>query len=153
MEKLNFPEYDFKIITKDGKKLIFDEIRKKYIVLNSEEWVRQNLIKYLIYDREIPSGLISIEKKLIVNQMSKRTDIVIYNNKGQASMLAECKAPNILIDQKVFEQIARYNMTLKVPVLLVSNGFVHYCCIIDHNKKAFSFMNNIPKYTILCKLN
>lgn len=152
MQKLNLPEFDFRTRQANGKTEIFDEVRKKYLVLTAEEWVRQNLIKYLVYNREVPAGLISIEKTLKVNTMKRRTDIVVYNKNGKAWMLVECKAPSIQIDQKVFEQIARYNMSLKVPVLLVSNGHTHFCCKIDHANNSFSFMESIPDYYSLCKL-
>ena len=150
MQKLNLPDYDFKMRQNNGKTEIFDEVRKKYLVLTPEEWVRQNLIKFLINDREIPAGLISIERALKVNTMNKRTDIVIYNKKGEPVMIVECKAANIKIDQKVFEQIARYNMSLRVPVLMVSNGLKHYSCKIDYQKNQFSFIDNIPNFESLC---
>lgn len=151
MQKLNLPDYDFRIRQHNGKHEIFDEIRKKYLLLNPEEWVRQNLIKFLISDREIPAGLISIEKGLKVNNLNKRTDIVIHNKKGLAVMIVECKAPSVKIDQKVFEQIARYNMSLKVPVLMVSNGLEHYTCKIDFENSRFSFLDHIPDFETLCK--
>ncbi len=151
MQKLNLPEYEFKTRLNNGKTEIFDEVRKKYLVLTPEEWVRQNLIKYLINDREIPAGLISIEKGLKVNTMNKRTDIIVYNKKGKPGMIVECKATNVKIDQKVFEQIARYNMSLNVALLLVSNGYTHYCCEIDYTKNSFSFLESIPDYDTLCK--
>lgn len=153
MQKLNLPEYDFKMRQIKGKTEIFDEVRKKYLKLSPEEWVRQNLIKYLINDKGIPPGLISIEKGLKVNTMNKRTDIVVYNKKAKPGMIVECKAAGVKIDQKAFEQIARYNMSLKVPLLLVSNGLLHYCCKIDFEKKSFSFLESIPDYEILCKLS
>jgi len=153
MQKLNLPEYDFKTRQKNGKTEIFDEVRKKYLILTPEEWVRQNLIKYLINDREIPAGLISIEKGLKVNTMNKRTDILVHNKKGEPGMIVECKAASVKIDQKTFEQIARYNMSLKVSLLLVSNGHTHYCCKIDHAKGSFSFLESIPDFNTLCKLS
>ncbi len=152
MQKLNLPEYEFKTRVQNSKTEIFDEVRKKYLILTPEEWVRQNLIKYLINDRGIPAGLIAIEKALKINKMNKRTDIVIYKKTGEPGMIVECKAPSIKIDQKVFEQIARYNMSLKVPVLLVSNGQTHYCCKIDYSENRFSFLESIPNYPDLCKL-
>lgn len=153
MQKLNLPEYDFKMRQNNGKAEIFDEVRKKYLKLSPEEWVRQNLIKYLINDKGIPPGLISIEKGLKVNTMNKRTDIVVYNKNAKPGMIVECKAASVKIDQKAFEQIAQYNMSLKVPLLLVSNGLSHYCCKIDFEKKSFSFLESIPDYELLCKLS
>jgi type I site-specific restriction endonuclease len=150
MQKLNLPEYKFRFRVRDNKTEIFDEIRKKYLVLNPEEWVRQNLIKYFINVKNIPLGLISIEKTLKVNKLHKRTDIVVYDKKGKAVMIVECKAPSVKIGQKVFEQAALYNMGLKVPFLMVSNGQTHFCCEIDHEKKQYSFLNDIPNFETLC---
>ncbi len=151
MEKLNLPEYDFRFQRKNDKTEIFDEIRKKFLVLTPEEWVRQNLIKYLINDRGIPGGLISIEKGLEVNKLKKRTDAVVHNKAGKPIMIVECKAPSVKIKQEVFEQIARYNMSLKVPFLLVSNGHEHYCCKINFETNSFKFLKDIPLYKNLCE--
>ncbi len=146
MQDLNFPKYEFKFRKKDDKLLIFDEVRKKYLVLTPEEWVRQNLIQFLIHEKQVPMGLIAIEKGLKVNTLTKRTDILVYRKDGQPGLLVECKAPTVKITQDVFEQIARYNMSLNVPLLIVSNGIRHYCCKIDFEKGMFSFMKEIPNY-------
>ena len=149
MKNLNLPDFEFRTRNSNGKAEIFDEFRNRFVVLTHEEWVRQNLLKYLNLEKNVPKGLMAIEKGLIVNRLNKRTDIVIYNRKGNASMIVECKAPEIKISQDTFEQIARYNMTLKVDYLLVSNGINHYCCKIDFGKQSYSFIENIPDYSQL----
>lgn len=147
MQELNLPRYSFKIQEENGKKLIFDDIRKKYLVLTPEEWVRQNFIQYLITEKEYPKTLISIEKGLKLNELQKRADAVVYNQSAQPIVLIECKAPHVKITQKTFEQIARYNMIFKVPYLVVTNGLNHYCCQISFEKNSFNFLEKIPTYT------
>jgi len=149
MKKLNLPEFEFRWRKSNDRTEIFDEFRKKFVVLSPEEWVRQNLLKYLHTNKKIPKGLIAVEKGLILNQLKKRTDILIYTRKGDPCMIVECKSPDIAIDQNTFEQIARYNMTLKVAYLLVSNGLEHFCCKIDIENKSFSFLENIPDFETL----
>ena len=146
MKNLNLPDFDFRMRKSNNKTEIFDEFRNKFVVLTPEEWVRQNLLKYLNIEKNIPKGLMAIEKGLTVNRLKKRTDIVIYNRKGNPSMIVECKAPKIKISQDTFEQIARYNMTLKVDYLLVSNGLKHYCCIINFEKQWYTFIETIPDF-------
>ncbi|PKP32855.1 MAG: restriction endonuclease subunit R [Bacteroidetes bacterium HGW-Bacteroidetes-17] len=149
MKKLNLPEFEFRLRKSNDRTEIFDEFRKKYIVLTPEEWVRQNLLKYLHFNKNIPKGLITVEKGLTLNQLKKRADILIYTRKGNPCMIVECKSPDISIDQNTFEQIARYNMTLKVDYLLVSNGLEHFCCKIDFENKSFSFLEDIPNFETL----
>ena len=149
MLKLNLPDFKFRIEKKDGKPVIFDEVRRKFLVLTPEEWVRQNLIKFLIQEKNVPAGLIAIEKGLKVNELNKRTDIVIYKRNGKAGMIVECKASSVKISQNTFEQIARYNMSLCVPFLLVSNGLEHYCCKIDFEKGQYSFLKDIPEFDVI----
>ena len=149
MKKLNLPEFEFRLRKSNDRTEIFDEFRKKFVVLTPEEWVRQNLLKFLHSNKNIPKGLIAVEKGLILNQLKKRTDILIYTRKGNPCMIVECKSPDITIDQYTFEQIARYNMTLKVDYLLVSNGLEHFCCKIDIENKSFSFMKDIPNFETL----
>ncbi|MBE9481697.1 MAG: type I restriction enzyme HsdR N-terminal domain-containing protein [Bacteroidetes bacterium] len=146
MYKLNLPEYNFKIRKSNQKLEIFDRFRKKYVALTPEEWVRQNFIKYLISEKYFPESLIIVEKSLTLNQMQKRADIVVYTNKGTPKLIVECKAPEVKITQKTFDQIARYNMTLQVDYLIVTNGIIHYCCRIDFINKTYSFLKKIPEY-------
>ncbi|MBN2598341.1 type I restriction enzyme HsdR N-terminal domain-containing protein [Labilibaculum sp.] len=146
MENLNLPTYSFKIKSELQRKLIFDSIRKKYVALTPEEWVRQNFIQYLVNEKRYPGSLIAIEKKVDVNLLPQRSDIVLYNNNAQPVMIVECKSVKVKITQDVFNQIARYNMKLRVPFLVVTNGLQHYCCQMDYDKKSFKFIPEIPFY-------
>jgi len=146
MQKLNLPQYPIKIKEEEGVKYIFDSIRKKYLVLQPEEWVRQNFIQYLVNEKKYASSLIAIEKGLKLNELNKRADIVIYNNQAEPIVLVECKAPKIKINQDVFEQIARYNMVFKVPYLVVTNGLEHYCAKVDFTTNSFEFLEEVPDY-------
>ncbi len=146
MENLNLPTYSFKIKSNLQKNFIFDEIRKKYVKLTPEEWVRQNFIRFLVEEKHYPASLIAIEKKADVNSLLQRSDIVLYNNKAKPVMIVECKAAKVKISQDVFNQIARYNMKLKVPLLVVTNGLQHFCCKMNYENKSFNFMENIPAY-------
>lgn len=144
--QLNLPAYPFRL-TKDKERLfIYDELRKKQILLTPEEWVRQHWIQHLIQAKGYPKTLIQTEGGLKLNSLQKRTDIVIFNSSGKRMLIAELKAPSIKISQKVFEQIARYNIVHKVPYLLVSNGLQHYYCYIDHENGTYSFLEDLPSY-------
>ncbi|PXX99012.1 restriction endonuclease subunit R [Marinifilum breve] len=146
MENLNLPTYSFKIKSDLQRKLIFDSIRKKYVVLTPEEWVRQNFIRFLVEEKDYPASLIAVEKKVDVNLLPQRSDIVLYNSNANPIMIVECKASKIKITQDVFNQIARYNMKLRVPFLVVTNGLRHFCCYMDYEKKSFKFLGDIPNY-------
>lgn len=146
MENLNLPTYSFKIKSDLQRKLIFDSIRKKYVVLTPEEWVRQNFIQYLVNEKNFPASLIAVEKKVDVNLLPQRSDIVLYNSNAKPLMIVECKSTKIKITQDVFNQIARYNMVLRVPFLVVTNGLHHYCCQMDYEKQTYQFLRDIPNY-------
>ncbi len=146
MKKLNFPEYDFRIRENERKPEIFDAFRKKYVALTPEEWVRQNLLMYLVNEKRYPASLIAVEAGLKLYNRTKRTDIVVYNNKGNPLLIAECKAPEVVINQKAFDQIARYNMALKVNYMIVTNGLNHYCCFIDYQNNTIKYLKDIPDY-------
>lgn len=147
MIRLNLPNYVFKYKKENSKTYIFDNIRKKYIVLTPEEWVRQNIVAFLIKDRNYPASLFAIEMGIDVLNTKKRCDVVVYDNKGIPSLIVECKAPKVKINQNTFDQIARYNMTLKTKLLIVTNGFEHYTCTIDHNNMCYNFLKDIPFYS------
>jgi len=149
MINLNLPKYDFSIRRQGAQPEIFDGIRNKYVALTSEEWVRQNFLQYLIQEKKFPKTLLAIEKQLSLYSMSVRPDIVAYNNLGKARLIVECKAPDVKISQQTFNQIAKYNITLRVDYLIVTNGMNHYCCLIDHQKKTYSFLQEIPEYSEL----
>lgn len=148
MEKLNLPQYPIKLKEEEGKAYIFDTIRKKYLILTPEEWVRQNFIQYLIQDKNYPASLIEIEKGLKLNELQKRADALIYKG-SKPSVLIEFKAPKVKITQGVFEQIGRYNSIFKVPYLIVSNGLEHYCARIDFEQNSFEFLEGVPIYNSL----
>ncbi|RLD49235.1 MAG: hypothetical protein DRI88_00975 [Bacteroidetes bacterium] len=149
MQQLNLPTYPVKTRQTGEKTEIFDPIRRRYIVLTPEEWVRQQFIRYLISEKKYPETLISIEKGIKVNQMYKRFDAVISDQTGKPVVLIEFKSPNVRITQKTFEQVAAYNIRLQVQYLIVSNGLKHYCCSVDHEKKTFSFLDDIPDFSVL----
>jgi hypothetical protein len=145
--KLNLPEYQFKTrVNNNGKREIFDEFRKKYVVLTPEEWVRQNFVTYLKNEKNYPPSLIAIERGIIVNSMKKRFDAVIFNRNGDPKVLIEFKAPDVKINQKVMEQISAYNIKLKVGFLIISNGITHYCCKLNNERNGFDFLDKIPSF-------
>ncbi|MDT8411568.1 MAG: type I restriction enzyme HsdR N-terminal domain-containing protein [Vicingaceae bacterium] len=149
MHQLNLPEYDYKVKREHNKEYIFDVIRKKYLVLTPEEWVRQHVVSFLINHKHFPKSFIVIEKGLVFNEMQKRADVLVYNQQLKPLFLVECKAPHIKISEATFEQIARYNMVFKVPYLLVTNGMNHYCCKIDFENESYTFLEDIPDYELL----
>lgn len=146
MQALNLPSYDFKLKSNENKTLIFDNFRKKYVVLTPEEWVRQHFAQFLVEDKKYPVSLIALEKQLSINGLKKRTDIVIYNTEGLPQIIVECKAPHISIKQDTFDQIARYNLKLNAPYLIVTNGLAHYFCKMDSENQSYVFLKDIPNY-------
>lgn len=147
MQTLNFPAYNFRLKNSENNLLIFDEIRKKFVVLQPEEWVRQHTLKYLIKEKKFPKSLINVEKQLTINGMTKRYDIVIFRPDGKIYLLVECKAPQITIDQSTFDQIARYNLKLEAEYLMVTNGLDHYYCKMDIEAEKYSFLRDIPDFS------
>lgn len=147
MQALNFPAYQFKLKSSENKQYIFDVIRKKYVVLTPEEWVRQHVLQYLINDLKYPKSIIAVERQLLVNGLRKRFDILIFNKKGLPEIIIECKSPDIKINQQAFDQIARYNLELNAKFLMVSNGLVHYFCSLDHKNECYNFLKEIPNYS------
>ena len=146
MQQLNLPTYKFRIKSTKNKYVIFDIIRKKYVSLTPEEWVRQHIIHFLVEEKKYPLSLIAIEKKLTINKLTKRTDILVFNTEGLPHIIVECKAPSVNITQNAFDQIARYNLKLNANYLIVSNGLEHYYCKMDYEKEAYVFLENIPAY-------
>ncbi len=143
---LNLPTYPFKITQKGDQYFIFDEIRKKHLILTPEEWVRQHFIQYLILEKKFPKSLIQIEGGLNLNKLQKRTDVVIFNTQGERMMVIECKAPAVKINQSVFDQAARYNSVHKTKWLVVTNGLMHCYASINHQAEQFVFVENLPNY-------
>jgi len=130
----------------DEKTHIFDVVRKKYLLLTPEEWVRQNFIHYLNKEKNYPLGLMGVEKMVKYNNLKTRADIVLYNIEGNPNIIVECKAPNVKITQDAFNQIAKYNSQLKVKYLIVTNGMKHFCCEMDYESNKITFLEEIPTY-------
>ena len=146
MLELNLPPFDIKIKKENERIFVWDTLRKKYLVLTPEEWVRQHFINYLASEKGYPINLIANEYQIILNEQKKRCDSVVFDKNAQPLVIIEYKAPNIKITQEVFNQIARYNIILKVKYLIVSNGLEHYCCKIDYDSQRFTYLEDIPTY-------
>ncbi|MGN0212401.1 MAG: type I restriction enzyme HsdR N-terminal domain-containing protein [Muribaculaceae bacterium] len=145
--KLNLPERQFNIKTNaDGNRLIFDKLRRRFVSLTPEEWVRQNFVEYLIEDKGFPRGLMCNEISLTQNGISRRCDTLVTDRYGNPAVIVEYKAPHIRITQQVFDQICRYNMVLRARYLIVSNGISHFCCRIDYAANSYAFLRDIPDY-------
>ena len=149
MFALNLPGYDTKISSKDGKPTIFDLLRRCYVALTPEEWVRQHFVHFLIEYCNYPATLMGNEVGLTLNGTKKRCDTVVYDRNLKPRIIIEYKAPTVKINKEVFSQIARYNLVLKVDYLIISNGIQHYCCRMDYEKNSFEFIANIPEYSSL----
>lgn len=147
MQLLNFPAFDFRTKSSENKTLIFDILRKKFVVLNPEEWVRQHMIHWLIYHKKYPPSLINVEKQLEVNRLKKRYDIVVFNSDGSVEILVECKSYTIPVTQDVFDQIARYNLPIQATFLIVTNGMEHYYCQMDSVAEKYTFLPQIPDFS------
>ncbi|WP_242158531.1 type I restriction enzyme HsdR N-terminal domain-containing protein [Aestuariivivens sediminis] len=146
MQTLNFPKYSFRFKNSENKISIFDHIRKKFVILQPEEWVRQHCIQFLINEKGFPESLINVEKELKINNLRKRCDIVVFKPDGSIHLIVECKAPHVTINQDTFDQIAKYNLSLNATYLMVTNGINHYYCLIDFNKECYKFLKEIPNY-------
>ncbi len=147
MEKLNFETYSFRLKKVDNKVFIFDEIRKKFVMLQPEEWVRQHVVRFLIEERNFPKSLINVEKELTINRLTKRYDVVVFSKSGEVFLVVECKAPTIPITQDVFDQVARYNLVLKSQFLMVTNGLQHYFCQMDYQNNKYVFLKDLPHFS------
>ena len=146
MPELNLPSFDKKVIQKEGKPFIFDIIRRQYVALTPEEWVRQHFVHFLINEKGYPQSLMANEVQLKLNGMSRRCDTVAYDRTLRPRVIVEYKAPTVNITQQVFDQICRYNMVLQVDYLIVSNGLAHYCCKVDNTTHTYTFLKDIPSY-------
>lgn len=149
MLSLNLPSFEAKILKKDGKNVIFDPIRRKYVALTPEEWVRQHFVHFLVERKGYPRSLLANEVQLVLNGTKKRCDTVLYRRDLTAQMIVEYKAPDIEITQAVFDQVWRYNLVLRVDYLVVSNGLRHFCCRMDYGRQQYVFLPEIPDYTYL----
>jgi len=146
MYRLNLPQYAIKIGEKDGRRTIFDVLRRKFVALTPEEWVRQHFIHYLIEHKGYPKGLLSNEVELQLGEKRLRCDSILYNKVAQPQMIIEYKAPTIKLQQSVFNQISTYNLLLRVDYLIVSNGMQHYCCKMDYAQHSYHFLTAVPEY-------
>ena len=149
MSLLNLPGYEAKIREKEGKREIFDRLRRCYVALTPEEWVRQHFVNMLIEHKGYPATLTANEVSITLNGMMRRCDTVVYDKNLRPIAIVEYKAPTVKIDEKVFAQIARYNLVLKVDYLIVSNGLQHFCCKMDYEKNSYSFLREIPAYDVV----
>ena len=146
LPQLNLPIAVLKTKLVEGTTQVFDQVRKKYLVLTPEEWVRQHFIHYLNQEKNYPLGLMGVEQMVKYNGMQTRADIVLYTTEGNPNMIVECKAPNVKITQDAFNQIAKYNFKLQVPFLVVTNGIQHFCCQMNYENKSIKFVEEIPKF-------
>ena len=146
MFRLNLPPYPIKIQEKGEKRQIFDFLRRKWVALTPEEWVRQHFVHYLVEQKGYPQSLLANEVELRIGEKRLRCDTLLYNKELRPRMIVEYKAPNIQIQQKTFDQIAAYNLLLKVDYLVVSNGLQHYCCKMDYDHQRYQFLETIPDY-------
>jgi hypothetical protein len=146
LKELNLPQYSFRVQGPEGKEMILDPIRRKYVRLTPEEWVRQNFIRYLIDAGKYPQGLIAVEVMSDYNKLRKRVDVLIHDRSGRPVMIVECKSWDVKLDEKVFDQIVCYNMGFRVPFIVVTNGIDHYACRIDPEWTKYEFLMSIPLY-------
>ena len=146
MFRLNLPPYPIKIQEKGEKRQIFDFLRRKWVALTPEEWVRQHFTHFLVEHKNYPQALLANEVELRIGEKRLRCDTLLYNKELRPRMIIEYKAPTIQIQQKTFDQISAYNLLLKVDYLVVSNGLSHYCCKMDYERQSYQFLEDIPNY-------
>ncbi|WP_447637247.1 type I restriction enzyme HsdR N-terminal domain-containing protein [Flavobacterium microcysteis] len=146
MQQLNFNSYQFRFKNSEGKISIFDEIRRKFIILTPEEWVRQHVVQYLLQEKKYPKSYINVEKVIKLNGLIKRYDVVVFQPNGKLFLLVECKSADIVINQTTFDQIARYNMALESEYLMVTNGLNHYFCQMDYQSEKYNFLKELPDF-------
>ena len=146
MLQLEFSNYSFRFKSKENKRLIFDEIRKKFVILTPEEWVRQHVVQYLITEKKYAQSHINVEKQLLLNGTKKRYDVVVFNTNGTIHLIVECKAPSVKITQDTFDQIARYNLVTDATYLMVTNGLQHYYCQLDYVNERYQFLKELPEF-------
>ncbi|PKP44106.1 MAG: restriction endonuclease subunit R [Bacteroidetes bacterium HGW-Bacteroidetes-13] len=146
MQKLHFPTYAFRYKTKENKRWVFDDIRKKFVLLTPEEWVRQNAVRYLMTEKKYPQSLVNVEKQIRLGDMTKRYDLVIFNPDGSLFLLGECKATSVPLTQAVFDQLARYNQALNAEFLWITNGLRHLCFQVDKVAEKYILIPEIPEY-------
>ncbi len=148
MYRLNLPPFEPKIRKKEASSdsEIFDPLRRRYVALTPEEWVRQHFVHYLISEKKYPASLIANEAGIKLNSLTRRCDTVVYNTRLEPVMIVEYKEPRVKITQEVFNQVVRYNSVLKVPFIVVTNGLIHYCCRMDYEKMEYEYLTDIPTW-------
>jgi len=149
MQALNLPVYEFRIRNTVGRQQIFDPVRKKWVALTPEEWVRQNFVQYLLKEKNYPASLMVVEAKVVYNKKPQRSDVLVYNKSMKPLLVLECKAPKVNISQEVFFQAARYNSQLKAKYVIVTNGLEHFCCEVDYEYGKHVFLREIPEFSSL----
>ena len=147
MRELNFPRYSFRFKNSENKVAVFDELRKKFVLLTPEEWVRQHVVQFLLQEKNFPKSLLNVEKQLKVHDLIKRYDVLAYQPNGSIHLVVECKAASVPITQDTFDQIARYNLALKATYLMVTNGLQHYFCQLDYEAEKYHFLQDLPEWT------
>lgn len=147
MVELNLPSFQYRIKKTDEKVFIFDDIRKKFVVLTPEEWVRQHFVHYMIGHLQYPRALINIETGLSYNALKKRSDIVLYDRSGNAWMIVECKAPHAKMGRMAVQQVSVYNSTIRAKYIVVTNGITTVCGLIDHDNNTTEVLHKLPIYT------
>ena len=146
MIKLNLPSFEYALAREGSKVSIFDSIRKKYVILTPEEWVRQHVVNYLVVHRNYPRSLIHIEGGVRYNTLAKRSDLVVYNREGRPWMIIECKAPQVAVDNKTVAQASMYNSTLQAGFLVVTNGLIHHCFNINWTSRQTIRLDDFPDF-------
>lgn len=146
MEQLNLPAYDYELRNHNGRVVILDPIRKRFVTLTPEEWVRQHFVQYMMSHLNVPRGLIDIEVSIPIRERQYRADIVVYNRQVVPILVVECKRSSVQLGQDVFNQVGYYNIGLKVPYLVVTNGMQHYCCQVDQSLQSYHFLDQIPSF-------
>ena len=146
MQHLNLPDHGVKLRHAADGDQVWDPVRRKWLVLTPEEWVRQHVLNHLVHDLHCPVSLTAMERVITLNDLTKRADIVVHGRNGKPLLLVECKAPDVKVDQAVFEQAARYNLVFRVDYLLVTNGLLHYCCRVDLDKGTVEFLPRLPAF-------
>lgn len=149
MLKLNFPDFEIPVKLKQNKPYVFDLVRKKWLRLTPEEWVRSHCIQYLYQQKNFPLSLLRVEQQVLVFNQKKRFDLVACNNQQEPLIIVECKAPTVSISQTTFDQIAQYNLALKSPYSMITNGLNHYFYHMDFEKKTIQFVEELPSYETL----
>jgi hypothetical protein len=146
VESLNLPTYEFHTADRDGTRVIYDSVRKTYVRLTPEEWVRQHFVQYLLQDLNVPGGLVAVEAAFRYQGQPRRADAIVYDRQGDPLLVVECKAPRVSINQDAFDQCAQYNLVLEAPYLAVTNGQTHYACAINLDTRSYTFLDDLPPY-------